>query len=168
MSQESSNTSLYSNLFFDENFDDYDPLPIETIREEASKCINLLNETNNEESDISINIESDSSSESENECEHLDNTEPIENESWTRKTSNIPCEPFVHAVGPTHNLNCHASPIDFLSLYWDENLLNSIVDETNRYLYKESFTQNILIYFKILYRIKKKKRKRVLNSGPFG
>ena len=139
MSQESANTSLYSDLFFDENFNDYDPIPIETIRQEASKCINFLNDTNNEESDISINIENESSSESENDSEHLVHSESIGNESWTDKTSNTQCKPFVHGVGPTHNLNSSASPIDFLSLYWDENLLNSIVDETNRYLYEESF-----------------------------
>ena len=158
MSQESSNTSLYSDLFFDENFNDYDPIPIETIRQEASKCINFLNDTYNEESDISVNID-ESSSESENECEHLDHSESIGNDSWTGKTSKIQCKPFIQRVGPTHNLNSSASPIDFLSLYWDENLLNSIVDETNRYLYKESYyVEHIEILKNILYKKRLKMR----------
>ena len=51
MLQDSTSTSLYRDLFSNENFDDYESISIETIREGASKCKYLLTNTDNDESD---------------------------------------------------------------------------------------------------------------------
>ena len=89
MSQDSTCTSLYSDLFFDENFDDYEPISIETVREEASKCKDLLTNTDNDESDISIDIDFTESSDSDFDEESTNQPELSTNDQWTKNAKHM-------------------------------------------------------------------------------
>ena len=51
-------------------------------------------------------------------------------------TSDVQCQsfkPFEEFVGPTHDLPVGSQPIDFFKLFVDDEFLELLVNETNRY-----------------------------------
>ena len=132
-SQESTTTSLYSDLFRDENLADYEPVGIDFIRKETEKCLEYAGEIPNleEESDISIGVDSSSGSDSEEEPS-LSSFDQSEEQIWRNETKNLEIPAFRPPTGPSHSLENDATPLDFFTLYWDGNLLKMIVEETNR------------------------------------
>ena len=58
----------------------------------------------------------------------------VEEIGWTRGESVPDVMAFRHAadVGPKHNLDRNASPLDFFKLFWTDFLIDTLITETNR------------------------------------
>ena len=129
-SQESTTSSLQSVLFDFEETKDYSPISLNEIKKQTEKCLqfgNNVDESNENESDVSIEFDSsDSSDESDIDDEHVEN-------EW-KKISNHESNPelFQEMVGPRHNLPDQSQPIDYFSIFWSDLLIDQIVHETNR------------------------------------
>ncbi|VDI72095.1 Hypothetical predicted protein [Mytilus galloprovincialis] len=42
-------------------------------------------------------------------------------------------DPFIQITGPSHNLNPNASELEYFKLFFDDNMLEKIVSQTNQY-----------------------------------
>ena len=127
-SQESNTSSLQSVLFDYDETRDYIPLPLSEIRKQTEKCIRGdIDDYNENESDVSIDIDS-----SENSDESESDDEPIPKNWKIEPNQEVNPEAFHESIGPCHNLDHDSRPVDYFSMFWNDLLIEQIVNETNR------------------------------------
>ncbi|CAG2210214.1 unnamed protein product [Mytilus edulis] len=51
---------------------------------------------------------------------------------WRETYEELDIDPFIQITGPSHNLNPNASELEYFKLFFDDNMLEKIVDTTNR------------------------------------
>ena len=129
-SQESNTSSLQSILFDYDETKDYSPISLNEIKKQTEKCLlfeNEINEYIDNESDVSIDIESsESSDENDSEDEHFETKWILDSNHESNP------EPFSQNVGPCHNLDHGSTPLDYFSIFWNDFVIEQIVNETNR------------------------------------
>ncbi|VDI36113.1 Hypothetical predicted protein [Mytilus galloprovincialis] len=52
---------------------------------------------------------------------------------WRETYEELDIDPFIQITGPSHNLNPNASELEYFKLFFDDNMLEKIVSQTNQY-----------------------------------
>lgn len=85
------------------------------------------------DSDIDVSEMGDESDESESESESEIESEGDEQIEWTNRLRNIDVQEFTSPVGITFELGNEAREVDVFKMLFDDDIVNVIVTETNRY-----------------------------------
>lgn len=105
--------------------------PMEMSREDFDDIFGSSDEEmNNEDSDIDVSEVEDESDENDTSGSESEGDEPVE---WTNRLRNIHMEDFTSPAGITFEIGNEAREIDIFKLFFNDEILNVIVRETNRY-----------------------------------
>lgn len=86
---------------------------------------------NNPESSDSSPVPTDVESD---EDDPVSDNEPDNSQlNWQETYEELDIDPFIENTGPSHNLGPNSSELDFFKLFFDDTMLDKIVEETNRY-----------------------------------
>ena len=105
--------------------------PMEISREDFEDIFGSSDEEmSNEDSDIDVSEVEDESDENDTSGSESEGDEPVE---WTNRLRNIHMEDFTSPAGITFEIGNEARELDIFKLFFNDEILNVIVRETNRY-----------------------------------
>ena len=105
--------------------------PMEISREDFDDIFGSSDdEMSNEDSDIDVSEVEDESDENDTSGSESEGDEPVE---WTNCLRNIHMEDFTSPAGITFEIGNEAQESDIFKLFFNDEILHVIVQETNRY-----------------------------------
>ena len=105
--------------------------PLEISRDDYRDIFGSSDEEmDNEDSDIDVSEVEDESDENDESGSEGEGDEPVE---WSDRLRNIHVDDFTSPVGITFELGHEAREIDVFKMFFNDEILNVIVRETNRY-----------------------------------